>query len=72
MKIELPTGVLCPRFLFSVRKESSSERGPWLIVGQLYRGYAGLMARFGSFNVTLWIKKCEDNWPHIGTVFLGI
>jgi hypothetical protein len=75
MELELgKTPDRLPIFLWSIRKPyHSGERGKfWLIAGQLYAGYAGLMLCLGYFTITLWIQKWQDSKPKLKTVFWGI
>jgi len=64
----------CPRFLFSLHKPyHSGERGKfWLIAGQLYAGYAGIMLCLGIMTVNLWFIKHRDSKPRLRTIFLGL
>jgi len=70
MKVELgrtSSGDGLPFLMLHVRKsETSEEKQGFLAVGQLYRGYAGLMLSLKGLTVDLWLHKWEDAFPRFG------
>jgi hypothetical protein len=57
--------------MLSVRKSiTTEEKEGFLAIGQLYRGYAGLMLSLRGLTVDLWLHKWEDTFPRFGLICL--
>lgn len=70
MKVEI--GANPRKLLLSLRKSiTQEEKACSVILGQLYRGYAGLILNLRVAMITLWILKWESQLPKLKTVFIG-
>ena len=74
MKIQLgrtSSGSGLPSVMLSVRKSITTEEiEGFLAIGQLYRGYAGLMLSLRSLTIDLWLHKWENTFPRLGLICL--
>lgn len=70
MKVEI--GAAPTKVLLSLRKSiTQEEKRCSLILGQLYKGYTGLILNLKVATITLWILKWENQLPKLKTVFIG-
>lgn len=65
--------VTLPKIMLSIRRSiTTEEKNFFLILGQLYLGYAGFILSLKAVTITLWTSKREDSFPRLKTIYWSI